>query len=537
MSRSSIDIPVVSKFDPTGIKQAQSALGGFSKSLIGIGTLVAGAFAIRAIGNFAAETVRMAEEVQQSEAVLRQVAKTTGVFGSEVDSVTKRLIAFANAQELRIGVDSEVIKVVQAQLLSFKALSASAGQAGGTFDRATKAAFDMAMVLKKDASAQAIALGKALENPIKGVTALARGGTTFTDQQREQIRTLVESNRLLDAQALILTEVESQYGGAAEAGALYSDRFRLGLEQIKETIGIALIPTFERFVEFFISDVVPPLTKFFEQDFPVLLQKLKPVAEDVMQFFSDIGQGLKDFLDIDADTSLLEGILDKFNEIGENPEFQTFLGNVKTIFDEMAPVLANVVFNMGELAVKLTPLLEGALNRVIPLLSDTSRIFSGIDYFLNEIISHFGEFGDETPSFIGWIEEQLNPLLRLQKLVKGIADAFDAAIAAYKRFKALGGFEGNGVITPPGAQVGGRANGGRVTGGMPYLVGEMGPELFMPGRGGNVVPNDRLGGGGGVVYNINVTAGMGTNGAQVGEQIVNAIKRYERVSGPVFASA
>jgi hypothetical protein len=43
--------------------------------------------------------------------------------------------------------------------------------------------------------------------------------------------------------------------------------------------------------------------------------------------------------------------------------------------------------------------------------------------------------------------------------------------------------------------------------------------------------------GGGANITINVTAGMGTNGAQVGEQIVNAIKRYERVSGPVFASA
>jgi hypothetical protein len=71
---------------------------------------------------------------------------------------------------------------------------------------------------------------------------------------------------------------------------------------------------------------------------------------------------------------------------------------------------------------------------------------------------------------------------------------------------------------------------------MPYLVGEMGPELFMPGRGGNIVPNDRLGGGGTNIV-INVTAGMGTDGARVGEQIVNAIKRYERTSGPVFAKA
>jgi hypothetical protein len=281
---------------------------------------------------------------------------------------------------------------------------------------------------------------------------------------------------------------------------------------------------------------VPPLTIFFEKDFPALIQKMEPIVNDVITFFGDIGEGLKNFLDIDGDTSLLEGILEKFTEIGDNPDFTTFLGNVKTIFDEMAPVLGNIVFNVGELAVKLTPLLEGALNRVIPLLSDTARIFSGIDFFIGEIITRFGEFEGETPSFIEAIERQLNPMMRLQQAVKAIADAFDAAIAAYKRFQDLGGFEENRVITPPGA-VRKRAGGGRVTGGMPYLVGEMGPELFMPGRGGNIVPNDGLGRGGGASIVINVNAGMGTNGAQVGEQIVNAIRRYERSSGPVFARA
>jgi hypothetical protein len=64
----------------------------------------------------------------------------------------------------------------------------------------------------------------------------------------------------------------------------------------------------------------------------------------------------------------------------------------------------------------------------------------------------------------------------------------------------------------------------------------MGPELFMPGRGGNVVPNDRLGSmGGGNTYNITINANVAD--ARLGEIVVNSIKRYERVSGPVFASA
>jgi hypothetical protein len=43
--------------------------------------------------------------------------------------------------------------------------------------------------------------------------------------------------------------------------------------------------------------------------------------------------------------------------------------------------------------------------------------------------------------------------------------------------------------------------------------------------------------GGGAVYNITVNAGIGTNGQEVGKQIVEAIKKFERSSGPVFAKA
>jgi hypothetical protein len=70
-----------------------------------------------------------------------------------------------------------------------------------------------------------------------------------------------------------------------------------------------------------------------------------------------------------------------------------------------------------------------------------------------------------------------------------------------------------------------------------YMVGERGPELFTPGAGGFITPNNRLGGSSGSTYNITVNAGMGTNGAQLGQEIVSLIKKYERASGPVFASA
>jgi hypothetical protein len=61
------------------------------------------------------------------------------------------------------------------------------------------------------------------------------------------------------------------------------------------------------------------------------------------------------------------------------------------------------------------------------------------------------------------------------------------------------------------------------------LIGEAGPEAVIPLSG----INSKLG----TTINITVNAGIGTNGAQVGREIVDAIKKYERTSGPVFVSA
>jgi hypothetical protein len=82
-----------------------------------------------------------------------------------------------------------------------------------------------------------------------------------------------------------------------------------------------------------------------------------------------------------------------------------------------------------------------------------------------------------------------------------------------------------------------RANGGPVSSGFPYIVGERGPELFMPNTSGKIIPNNQTKTGSVNNFNITVNAGIGTNPTQVGKEIVDAIKKFEKTSGPVFASA
>ena len=92
------------------------------------------------------------------------------------------------------------------------------------------------------------------------------------------------------------------------------------------------------------------------------------------------------------------------------------------------------------------------------------------------------------------IIRQLYRVLVVQQMV----GSFNAAEP--EKSSGLAGFLG-GMFKP-------RANGGPVTAGQPYLVGERGPELFVPSSNGGVVANDKMGGGVTVVQNLNISTGV-----------------------------
>ena len=106
--------------------------------------------------------------------------------------------------------------------------------------------------------------------------------------------------------------------------------------------------------------------------------------------------------------------------------------------------------------------------------------------------------------------------------------AFVAATIAPSTAVAAASFSGGGMVNLPGLAVGGPATAGR-----PYLVGEKGPELFVPGSNGNVVSNNAMGGN---TYQITVQAGVGDPRA-IGQSIVEYVKKFEQANGPVFRAA
>jgi phage-related protein len=585
VSRGSIDVPLVSKFDPTGLKQAEGALKGFGSSLGKLAGLVAAAFSVRAITNFAKEAVGIAEAAATAQARLEAVAKATGTFGAETTKVTDRLAEFAKSQEMRLAVDDKVIKGVQAQLLSFKALGASADEVGGAFDRATVAAFDMAAAGFGSAEGNATALGKALENPIKGVTALARMGTTFTDQQREQIRVLQESGDLLGAQELILAEVESQYGGVAAATADASDKLAIAFENIKETAGAALLPVFAELVEGIVpvtealgeelagafaelapvlTDIVKALPTLVTSLFPLipilgqvagvffqLIEKLMPVFVDILNMIlpavAELAPLIADALVMafDALVPVLMQLIEAFM-----PIVQALLPVLSSLIVALAPILVKVINAFMPLLMLVLPLLVNLINALTPILIVAADILGvlivrAVSYVVQAFkdfmafLAPFTKFFESTFGGIGnFFYGIINSMIGMwEGFANAVINGVNFVIRALNRIQVsapkwltdLTGITSFGInirelpsIALPRVAL---AQGGIVTGPMNALIGEAGPEA--------VIPLDKLPMGS--TYNITINANVAD--ARLGEVVVNAIKRYERTSGPVFASA
>ncbi len=129
----------------------------------------------------------------------------------EGEGALRRLQKTADALGKATLFDQEDFDAGFTLLTSFRKIGVS------TYERVARAAADVAQVTGQDVRSSLMQLSKALEDPSKRVTDLARSGTVFTEQQKEQIKVLQESGRLIEAQNLILSEIEAQYGGAAEA--------------------------------------------------------------------------------------------------------------------------------------------------------------------------------------------------------------------------------------------------------------------------------------------------------------------------------
>ncbi|WP_057465666.1 phage tail length tape measure family protein [Pseudovibrio sp. POLY-S9] len=178
------------------------ALGSVNPALVAAGVAMAAfaAVSVKAVNAFEAFEVQQ----KRTDAVLKATGFSAG-------RTSKQLEQLAQGVGLDTLASTTGVRDAIAQLLTFRSV------AGTTFDRTIKLSQDLAAVGFGTLSSSAVQLGKALEDPVTGLSALRRVGVSFTQTQKDMIKNFMATGQVAKAQNAILDAVEKQVGGAGAA--------------------------------------------------------------------------------------------------------------------------------------------------------------------------------------------------------------------------------------------------------------------------------------------------------------------------------
>lgn len=390
---------------------AKGLSGSLAPATMGLGKLFGAAAGVvgftaitRGISNMVSAAYESQKVLKQTEAIVKATGFAAGMTANDVASL-------ADALSKKVGMDDEAIQTSLNLLLTFKQVRNELGAGNDVFDRAAQAALDLGNVFGSTDSA-AVQLGKALSDPVRGITALRRSGINFTQAQQDTIKALVESNNLLDAQKLILDEIESQVGGTAEATATSADRFQVAFENIKENIGTLLLPAMESFANYMQNTVLP----FIQQ---------------VIDAFAEGG---------------LTGALQVAG--GAFLNFTTNGGTAAEVVSGLLAILAGaaaawLAYTAGTIAATIATVGLSAAIASIPVIGQIAVIVGLIIAAFTYLILKSQEFRDMMKEvwngLVTLVEGALNGILYvLEVAINAFADAINLLIKAYNKIPFLG---------------------------------------------------------------------------------------------------
>lgn len=231
------------------VAKTESAFAGLKETVSGLkGMLLSGLGITAAFAGF--EFIKLSKEafdkMEDSVSRVKTVINSTrGEAGLSVDMVEDQ------AKSIAQGITNSRASILDAQamLLSFTGIK------GPIFEHTTKAVADFAQFYREDMTSAALQIGKALNNPLIGMTRLQRQGVAFTDTQKQAIKNYMAQGNLLAAQGIILKELDKEFGGQAKAFALTDEGkimmakkkwgdLKLALGEIVSKLQVAVIPFF-----------------------------------------------------------------------------------------------------------------------------------------------------------------------------------------------------------------------------------------------------------------------------------------------------
>jgi phage-related protein len=319
--------------DGAGKRAGAGYSKGFGASLKGLAGVIGATLAAGKVLDFAKESVAEAREAQKVGAATEQIIKATG---SAAKVTAGQIGDLASSLSAKTGIDDEQIQAGENLLLTFKNVKREGEGLNDIFGRATAAGLDLAASGFGSVEGNAKQLGKALNDPIKGIAALSKSGVTFTEGQKAQIKAMTEAGDLLGAQKVILGEVEAQVGGVAEATATAGEKSAVAWGNIKESIGTLLLPALDAVATFFAGTIAPAI-----QELIANADKLGPVFSAIGSVISSVfGPAIESVVTIAGQLApVFAEIADVVSTALSSIDFSTLLVGVQGLLAVMFPAI------------------------------------------------------------------------------------------------------------------------------------------------------------------------------------------------------
>lgn len=311
----------------------QNVIGGFGTfGLAARGVESAVSLVTSSFGGWIADAQNAQSVQTQLNSVLESTHGAAGVSAEAVNALSDQLSGLTPFED-------EAITSAQNMLLTFTNIGKN------VFPQATETVLNMAQAMGGDLQGSAIQLGKALNDPTQGMSALTRVGVTFSDAQKDTIKAMQDSGDMAGAQGVILKELETEFGGAARAaGTTFSGQLSIletKLGNVKEAIFTpvlaALIPVFNQ-----VGDAIA------SPAFQTLLPKIGEFLSTVVSTGANIAVEA-----FNALTTTFNAVSTTFGTVIDQLSSGDISGAVNTIWNAIKQVGSGIITTLDELGQSL----------------------------------------------------------------------------------------------------------------------------------------------------------------------------------------
>ena len=445
-------------------------VGDFGKKA-GLAFAAAGAAAAAYAGKLLIDGVKAAIEDEKAQ---DRLAGTLKRVAGASDDVVKSVESYITKTSLASGIADEKLRPAFDRLIRS---TKDVEKAQDTLNLA----LDISAATGKSLESVSNALGKAFDGNAASLGKIT-GGFTTAELKGKDLSDLMP----------ILNE---RFGGAsqeqAETFAGKMDRLGVAFDEAKETAG-----------SFILDAITPLITKFVDEGIPAITEFGSAVGERLGPIIKTLGDFIKnDFLP--AFRSVYGFLNETLIPFVRDVVSGVFTG-LQSIFSKVGKALSDNKDEFKAFIDAARPLVKFVLDTLAPVFKTIlPAALSGVGSAISIIVTAFLKLAGAVADVVNGIKAIIN-LVKNNPIVAGISGVIDRAFG------------------------GGKATGGAVNSSQSYLVGERGPELFVPNSGGRIIPNNSMGGQS-IVINVNAPSAIDEEGFT--RSIINALNQTQARTG------